>query len=82
MLNTQKRARKIIINECLTNNLDMEHIEIGCTHAEYLVGQEVSFGVAIHAGIEVAHQDKLNMDARKRKASMLRHLELIKNIKF
>ena len=82
MLNTQKRARAIITSECLSNNLDMEHIEIGCTHAEYLVGQEVSFGVAIHAGIEVAQQDKLIIDARNRKASVLRHLELINNIKF
>jgi len=53
----KQRVREVVTNECLLKDLDLEHIEFGCTHAEYMVGQEVPFDTSVHSGIAVAWQD-------------------------
>lgn len=49
-----ERVQTFITEECLSKGIAIEHIQLGCAHAEYLIEQNKSVNSSIKSGIAVA----------------------------
>ena len=53
-METFKKIRSIIINECLLIDIDLEFIDKGCQLAEYEFKQHKNFSRSVYSGVAIA----------------------------
>ena len=66
MESLKRQLRGIITRDCVKKGVRLEHINVGCDHAEHLLEQGENAAYAVKEGIAIAIGQQKFADYRKR----------------
>lgn len=66
MESIRKCLKGLITRECVRNGIQLQHINVGCEHAERLIEQGEMANYAVKEGITVAQAQQKHADYKSR----------------
>lgn len=65
-LRPKNKMHETIINECLLMDIETEHIDFACKHADYIYEMSNNFSSSVSAGIAVAQGLQMTSQQQKK----------------